>query len=556
MAKKKSKEKSHGYPHLYIKELLFNDNSNLSLNERSIVVFVGANNCGKSQILKDIENAVSYPESDDFIVLRKAKIKTKGCFDNPVFLSRCFKKQENGNVISFSSDISYDLESLVEEWNKKDMCSIIPSLFMKRISTEDRLSISNACSRESDKIPEPFYVLHDNNMIMNEISDLFYLAFGEELILNKSNISNLSLHIGKIPDKSQYSLDNIDDFWEKVSCLPRLQDQGDGMRSFASLIIDAFTSDYSITLIDEPEAFLHPPQSRLLGKMLVDNNRNKRQLFISTHSEDFLQGILDANCENVTIVRIDRHETINRINILSRKSINEFWDNPILRYTNILNGIFHEKVIVCESDYDCLFYHAIVDSICQESSINPPDILFTHCGGKDRMKDIVKALKSVGVQVAVICDFDIILDSRSFKKLAESFGIDWDNALSLYMKTVYDMINSAKNKDIKNNLKKMGKIALSGEAPSSYEAVEKICSEAGLFIVPVGEMEGFDRTVNKEKKEWVYTLLKQYDLLKEPKLNDAKCFVKEVIDWKQNDIEKTEVEIRKTGKKKKREVAG
>jgi predicted ATP-dependent endonuclease of OLD family len=83
------------------------------------------------------------------------------------------------------------------------------------------------------------------------------------------------------------------------------------MRSFASVLLDKFTSEYSIMLIDEPEAFLHPPQARLLGKMLATHNPDSRQLFIATHSEDFLQGLLDADNESVIVVRIDRIDDIN-----------------------------------------------------------------------------------------------------------------------------------------------------------------------------------------------------------------------------------------------------
>lgn len=129
-------------------------------------------------------------------------------------------------------------------------------------------------------------------------------------------MQTIPLHVGKAPDKSSYTIDRQDEYYDVVSKLPKLQEQGDGMRSFASILLHTFTSDYSITLIDEPEAFLHPPQARVLGKMLAKNNPNNRQLFISTHSEDFLQGLLDADNENVMVVRINREENINKMGIL------------------------------------------------------------------------------------------------------------------------------------------------------------------------------------------------------------------------------------------------
>lgn len=45
-------------------------------------------------------------------------------------------------------------------------------------------------------------------------------------------------------------------------------------------------------------------------------------------------------------------------------------------------------------------------------------------------------------------------------------------------------------------------------------------------------MEGFDKTVNKEKKEWVYYVLENYDLATEAKLEEARKFVQAVVDYK------------------------
>ena len=43
-------------PQIFFKSITFNDNTKLNLEHNSIIVFTGANNCGKSQILKDAEN--------------------------------------------------------------------------------------------------------------------------------------------------------------------------------------------------------------------------------------------------------------------------------------------------------------------------------------------------------------------------------------------------------------------------------------------------------------------------------------------------------------------
>ena len=221
------------------------------------------------------------------------------------------------------------------------------------------------------------------------------------------------------------------------------------------------------------------------------------------------------------------------MSILRNDKIKELWGNPILRYSNILSGLFHGKVVVCESDYDCLFYQAVINAVFEKKKEIAPDLLFTHCGGKSRVKDIVKALKAVNVPVVAITDFDLLNSSQNFKPLVNAFGINWENELFPNMRVVYDSMNAKKSSgnDAWAQIKKIGKAGFVGDEPEAYDKVEKLCKSKGLFIVPVGEMECFDKTVNKEKKDWVYYVLEKYDLANEPKLEDARKFVQLVCDF-------------------------
>lgn len=402
-------------------------------------------------------------------------------------------------------------------------------MFIKRLSTEHRLTSSNALLRYDQPERNPIYKLHQSESLAQKLSEYFRQAFGYDLIVNRSDIKTIPLHIGQAPDKTAFTIANQDEYYNQVDKLPKLQEQGDGIRSFASILLDTFTSEHSITLIDEPEAFLHPPQARLLGKMLAKNNPDKRQLLISTHSESFLQGLIDANSENVIVIRINRDNDINKMSVLQNDKIKALWGNPILRYSNILSGLFHEKVVVCESDYDCLFYQAIINAIYEHKNKVTPDILFTHCGGKTRIKDVVSALKAVNIPVAVICDFDLLNAKHNFKPIIDSLAVDWESKINVHMRIIYDSMNAKSN--AWNQIKKVGKAGFTDDEPNAYEKVEAVCKSAGLFVVPVGEMECFDKTINKEKKEWVYHVLENYQLATEAKLEEVRKFVQEVVDY-------------------------
>ena len=336
------------------------------------------------------------------------------------------------------------------------------------------------------------------------------------------------------------------------------------MRSFTGILLDAFTSDYDITLIDEPEAFLHPPQARLLGKMLAKNTPSNRQVFISTHSEDFLKGLLDADNENVKIIRINREGNINHMSILNNDDIKNLWQDPILRYSNVLSGLFHSKVVVCESDTDCRFYQAILTAINDDDSISP-DILFTHCGGKQRLKTVIKALKALNVKTVAITDIDVLNDKKIFQEIIETSGEVWDNVetqwkiISEYVKsqraqldteevkseieTIFKTFNEPQlTAEITNKIKKVikmssawskvketGKAFFSGDAYKAFSELYDRCKSYGILIVPVGELECFYKPDANHGTKWVNNVLEYVDLKNDAELDSARSFVREIL---------------------------
>lgn len=520
-------------PHIYFKSIKFNDDTELILEKNSIVVFTGANNSGKSQVLKDIEICMDASNHTHTVVVKEMEHDYCGTIDEKSFIEEHFTVNKQGMYQALASGSTFDTQTLRSWWSNHTLHNSLHKLFVKRLSTEIRLTSSNALNRSNQPEKHPIYKLSKNERLAQKISDYFRQAFGADLVVNRNEMTTIPLHVGQAPDKTAYTMDRQDDYYRLVAELPRLQEQGDGMRSFASILLNTFTSDYSITLIDEPEAFLHPPQARVLGKMLAKNNPDNRQLFISTHSEDFLQGLLDADNDNVTVIRINRENNINKMSVLQNSKIKELWGNPLLRYSNILSGLFHGKVVVCESDYDCLFYQAIMNAIYEQRNEIAPDVLYTHCGGKSRIKDVVSALKAVDVPVVAISDFDLLNSSQNFKPLVSAFKLSWESVLAENMKVIYDSMNGKNSGGIDawQQIKKIGKAGFTGNEPAAYENVEAVCKSVGLYVVPVGEMECFDKTINKEKKDWVYHVLENYDLRTEPKLEMARQFVQEVVDF-------------------------
>lgn len=560
-------------PRSWLESATFSDDTTINFNSNDIVIFVGPNNAGKSVALKNIIEKARDKNSLG-VVIKDVSINSSGDEDELIawLEKHCRKNIQNPSNPSFQRLGSNVHLSQAKSWwaNPHDGLKELSGFFFYHLTTDARLSAANPAPNIAltrDSLTHPIHYMQVSGEIEIQLSTYFKEAFGEELIVHRNAGREVPLHCGKRPvpgkDEDRVSLGYI----QALEKLPTLHTQGDGMRSFVGVLLHSFVVNHSAVLIDEPEAFLHPPQARLLGRMLVEQAPANRQMFVATHSGDFLRGILDTNTDRVRIIRIQRDGDINLVKELNNEGIKQVWGDPILRYSNILDGLFHNQVIVCEADSDCRFYAAIKDVLYQDA----PDetrrhLMFLHCGGKDRIPIVAKALRTLDVPTSVIVDFDVLSNEHPLKAIFLELGGDWDEIHSkwnlvktsidqkkpeLEAKEVIDEIGKLLSKiedkyfpkEAKENIqtilrrsspwahaKTVGKSFIpSGDPTSAYNDMISQLKSKGLFVVEVGELEGFSRSIGGHGPKWVNTALEK-DLLNDPELESARTFVCEFIE--------------------------
>jgi len=321
-------------------------------------------------------------------------------------------------------------------------------------------------------------------------------------------------------------------------------------------VLTLAAGEFDIVLLDEPEAFLHPPQARLLGKVVAEMSREGgTQVIVSTHSDDFVQGVLDASRDDaeVTVVRLTRPtDSENRVAQVDPDAIKSLYRDPLLRYSNIMDGIFYKGAVICEAESDCTYYSATLGYIEQEEGLGASDLFFTQCGGKDRIKRAYQALAAASVPTAVIADIDLLADKTKFRDLFEAMGgmfaaIEASyNTLESSVKNqkidpersvVREAINAILDgSDAKNftkdeltkltellrsesgwkQVKRKGAGAIdTGDPTAAFKSIVAACVAIGLFLVEVGELERFHQDVSGNKQEWLRKVLEQ-ELFKKP----------------------------------------
>ena len=388
-----------------------------------------------------------------------------------------------------------------------------------------------------DSYPQhPMQALHLNLTKRRKVEEFARRVFDVDLHFGAISAS-VGFRVGE-PGVDVPLANEVDkDYAQAIGRLPPLNQQGDGMKSAIGLILPFITNEYPLLLVDEPEAFLHPPQARRVAAEISSLvKENKSQVILATHDKNILQGLVESGVP-VAIVHLTRTDDVTAAQLLDPDKVSELWEDVTLRYGNALDGLFHKAVIVTESDRDSRFYAAAIDS-AQEAEIPKPrahNIMFLGSNGKQNIAAIVERLRGLGVQAVSSPDLDILNDSGKLQKLVEAHGGRWEDLAQLYKQATHEFLSSVKPPAVEavktkvaaafdrhtgetlseplaaalgqavaipktnwSNLKESGVLAFKADKAAAT-ALLKALDELGIVTVKVGVLENFVTTTNAPK---------------------------------------------------------
>jgi predicted ATPase len=516
-----------------------------------VVVFVGPNNAGKSQALKDL---VGHMRGADYIgkAITSVQVSKNGdSSDAEDWAQQSLPSyiREGVKRVAVPGWGEVGPQDFAGQWqNGNTSLGILAESLILFADGTTRLTAGNAQPNLDFRNQHPTHPIQRAYM-QPELEEQFRLvakdAFGLDVAVDRYAGSQIALRIGKRPEFRHVSGVPDAQYLEELAEMSHLDEQGDGVKSFMGLMIQLIAGRQKVIMVDEPEAFLHPPQARLLGAMLA-SRAVEQQVFLSTHSSAVLQGVLEAGVA-VTIVRLTRADQVNTADVLNDEAVTELWSDPVLRYSNLLDGLFYDAVVLCEADSDCRYYSAVRDQLFPEGTGagRRLELLFAQSGGKARFAVIVKALRAAGVPVVVVADFDILREASDIRKVFEALGGDWAvisklrdivakaltaDAKPLFKVSLKDALNeklasmpdSLTPKDleslrailkVENGWDKAKRSGLSavpqGDAYTAGEELLRTIASTRLLAVPVGELERFVPGVEGHGPTWVNRVLER-----------------------------------------------
>ncbi len=516
-----------------------------------LVVLVGPNSSGKSQLLQDIYQRLA-GEPRQLVVAQEISIEKPPyesfmqCLENEGYFSTvedtAGTKQLRPLTMYLGSGQpigqihpdqaqqwhnSFSPESPTSSRQQSEFLNyfgrlLVTALFLDRRLTS--LASTGVIDFDTQSPQHDLHALYLDDKARSLLSKEMLNSFSRAVWPDMSRGTRISL---KVSDEEFLPPSEDRLSHNKMELFRSIETEGDGMKSYAATCVSLLLGRRPVCLIDEPEMCLHPPQAYNLGKFIGQFGASPdTATFVATHSSHLLRGIIQTTSQ-VQIVRLTRRDRLFAAHLVPAPELSEALSRPTLRAEAVLDGIFSQAVVVVEAEGDRLVYQAAWETLQSPFRI---DLHFSTVGGTGGIADTCRLYRTLQIPVAVIADLDMLVDGERMTRVLQalvddvsirdsminesndiseqirnlppvvsveevvrkltfiiSSTMDWGKGDDVEIKRCLGQL--ANDLDRTRRLKRGGIAAYPGELGMKISSLLIQLREFGLFLVPVGELE-------------------------------------------------------------------
>jgi hypothetical protein len=517
-----------------------------------LVVLVGPNSSGKSQLLQDIcKRLVGEPRqlvvAEDIRIEKPPYEDFMRCLQSEGYFSMVEDDsgqqqlrpltlylgtgQAVGQIAPSQAQTwsgSFSPESLASHKRKDEFLNYFGRMLVTALFLERRLTALSPAGLIDFVNQPPQHDLHAlyiddsaRERLLEEMRNSFNRAVWPDM--SRGNAISLKVSDEGILPSAADRLSH-----KKMEAFRSIETEGDGLKSYAATCISLLLGRRPVCIIDEPEMCLHPPQAYNLGRFIGRHGASQETAtFVATHSSHLLRGIIQT-ARQVQIVRLSRHERLFDAHLVPAHELEDALPRPTLRAEAVLDGIFAQGIIVVEADGDRLVYQAAWETIQSEFRI---DVHFSTVGGTGGISDTCRLYRTLRIPIAVIADLDMLMDAERIRRVLQSligdpslqdaiFGeckqiseqirripplisaselaneLDSVRCSSMNWDAGEDDVVKRRLRELTTRLDRMGRLKRGGVTSYSDNQLGARISDLlqkltafGLFLVPVGELE-------------------------------------------------------------------
>lgn len=546
------------------------------INFGPMTVLVGPNNSGKSQTLRDLKDFALGASESTLTMFKSIEMAmpSKVDFQNHFHLLPCDNSPANENTVGLSeslvkvhkinSSIGWS-QKIIESTDEANQRRSLGKFLISHLHAGTRFELTAPQEAYDLETETPTHALQEffrrRLDVQPQLRQAFTEAFGRDIALDWTAMKRWYFKVShSFGDLSE----SLNELKQQLKVGQLLKEQGDGYQSFTGILMAAIIFPDRTLLLDEPEAFLHPKQARVLGRLLGKLSITRSaQIIVSTHSSAFMWGVVTGN-ENANVLRLNRTNDTTRYTQVPATTLGSLTRTPLLSSQPVLDSLFHQGVVVCEGDPDRAIYQFVAHRTLDGNG--GENMLFIHTNGKGASDKPIELLKTAGAPVAVIVDIDILnatgpLDkiikaltgaeiAKELEELRAEIG-EWvlqmpeEQFLQKLLDGVNEWITSThtdartSRKRLESTLKtttskwevvkKVGTSYFTGDQLTAVENLIEELAKIGVFIVPCGELEQWIDTGNTKGREWNRKALEKLQMEGCPP--QLKSFVQRVIEF-------------------------
>jgi len=492
----------------------------LTVEPKRVTVFIGPNNGGKSRALIEILQKIApsgHAEDLIFSRVETSDISEEEFEEKLSCLQRPKKAGEdaNPNVMPLEGrggrqlvDIP-TLKSGLKPGAKANVRQYAGQNFIRHfclnLGGSNRLQLANSAPAEpiTGNPSSTIGALFKDDALRSRLSAIVNRAFEQFFVIDPTQMPDLTprLSTEEPPAGVEKQLSaEAAQFFE--NCLP-VKDASDGTKAFIGILSEVLAGDPDVLIIDEPEAFLHPSLSYLLGQQIASNAREGKQVFAATHSASFLLGCVLSGAD-VDVIRLTYRSASATARHLPADRLKRLMTDPLFRSVGAVSALFFENAIVVEGDSDRAFYDEVNNRALRYSDGGIRHATFLNAHNKQTVVNIVRPLRDIGIPAAFIFDLDWIKEDgqvwdRYFSALGAPLGLK--GSMAAARREVRRALEAADP----NYKRKGGLAVLCGEDRTTADAFFDQMEEYGLFTVRSGELECWlpQLAVERTKSKWL-----------------------------------------------------
>ncbi|HEY8085845.1 MAG TPA: TOPRIM nucleotidyl transferase/hydrolase domain-containing protein [Methylophilaceae bacterium] len=514
-------------------------------------MIVGSNSSGKSQLLRDIQKKLS-GEPRELVVATHVGIRQLPHEPLLEYLRDqgyiSVYEDTDGNVIIRPKRTYAGMggapqiqKSQLDTWHNayknpnatysrrpSEYLGYLGRFLLTALFLDQRLTALNQTALIDFQNSPPAHDLHVlflNDQAKEQLLEEIKTSFSKQAWPDISQGNNICLRVSDNPEVPS-AVDRSSA--TKMASYRTIETEGDGLKSYVATCIALLLGRRPVCLIDEPEMCLHPPQAFNLGDFIGRfGTSTEEATFVATHSSQILRGVIQTGAK-LQIIRLTKLAGQFHAHLVSSDALKLALAKPTVRAESVLDGIFAQAVVVLEADGDRTVYHAVWETLENEFHL---DIHFAAVNGTSGIADTCALYTTLQIPVVALADIDVIADAEMLRRILNSLGSteteslvsESQQVISAIMKLppslspedarkeILDALTSDldwnKNDDsvlrgklrkIANQLDRMRRIKrktssepLPEETQRALENIIQKLLQAGLFVVPVGELEGW-----------------------------------------------------------------